>query len=203
VGHADDSEADGRRRVERQRQQATRRNLGSSLIFAALAVVLVAIAGYLWYEENNAEDSPTAPPPNPEIVGRIETINVLDALISQDLDAELGRSSVRASHLRQPGQPITIGSDTLYVFVYTSVPARESDSSELEPESLVLTSVGTPVPGGDAPPHVITKGNIIAVLIGGDDELREKVDAAIASLPEVGESTTPEAAFFSDYVART
>jgi hypothetical protein len=202
MGHADDGDADRRERVERQRQQARRRNLGSSLIFAALAVVLVVIAGYLWYEENNAEDSPTAPPPNPEIVGRIETINVLDALIDQDLDAELGRSSVRASHLRQPGQPITIGSDTLYVFVYTSVPARESDSSELEPESLELTSVGTPVPGGGGTPHVVTKGNIIVVLPGGDDELREKVDAAIASLPEVGD-TTPDAAFFSGVLART
>jgi hypothetical protein len=189
--------------VDRQRQQARRRNLGSSLIFAALAIVLVAIAGYIWYEENDGGDAPTAPPPNPEIVGRIEAINVLDALIAQDLDAGLGRTSARSSQFSQPGQAITIGSDTLYVFVYTSVAARESDSNGLDEEALVLTSVGTPVPGGDGPLHVVTKGNIIVVLPGGDDELRENVDAAIASLPEVGGGGTPDAAFSPGNLTRT
>jgi hypothetical protein len=189
--------------VERQRQQARRRNLGSSLIFAALAIVLVAIAGYIWYEENDEGDAPTAPPPNPETVGRIEAINVLDALLAQDLDAELGRSSARASQLSNPGQAITIGSDTLYVFVYTSVSGREAESSELDEESLVLMSLGTPVAGGDGPPLVIAKGNIIVVLPGGDDELREQVEAAIASLPEVGGDGTPEAVFSPGNMTRT
>jgi hypothetical protein len=190
-----DTYADRRRRVDRQRQQARRRNLGSSLIFAALAIVLVVIAGYLWYEENNDEDSATAPPPNPVTVGRIELINVLDALKAQDLDAALGRSSARASQLTNPGQTITTGSDTVYVFVYPSVAEREAESGELDEDSLVLTSIGTPVAGSDGPPHVIVKGNIIVVLPGGDDDLRDKVDAAIASLPEVGGGRTPEAAF--------
>lgn len=188
--------------MERQRQQAGRRNLGSSLIFAALAIVLVAIAGYLWYEENNNEDSPTAPPPDVEAVGRIEAINVLNALNAQDLDAEFGRTA-RASQLSQPAQAFTIDSDTLYVFVYTSVAAREADSNGLDEESLVLMSVGTPVPGGDGPPLVISKGNIIVVLPGGDDDLREKVDAAIASLPDVGGDGTSEGAFVPGILART
>ncbi len=187
--------------MERQRQQARRRNLGSSLIFAALAIVLVAIAGYLWYDENNEDDAPTAPPPNPETVGRIEAVNVLDALIAQDLDAAFGRSAARAAQLSNPGQAITIGSDTLYVFVYPSVPAREADSNGLDEESLVLTSLGTPVAGGDGPPHVVIKGNIIVVLPAEDDELRENVDAAIASLPEVG--GTPDAAFSPGNLARS
>lgn len=173
------------------------------MIFAALAVVLVAIAGYLWYEENSEDDSPTAPPPNPEVVGRIELINVLDALVAQDLDATFGRSSAGAPQLANPGQAITIGSDTVYVFVYPSVEEREVVSSDLDEESLVLTSFGgTPVAGGDGAPYVAEKGNIIVVLPGGDDELREKVDAAIASLPEVGDRT-PEAAFRAGSLART
>jgi hypothetical protein len=133
--------------------------------------------------------SSTAPPPNPEAVGRIEAINVLDALIAQDLDAAFGRSTARAAQLTTPGQTITVGSDTLYVFVYPSVQEREADSNGLNEESLVLTSVGTPVADGSEPPHVVVYGNIIIVLPGGDDELRAKVDAAIASLPEVIDTT--------------
>ena len=172
------------------------------MIFAALAIVLVAIAGYLWWDENNNDNSPTAPPPNPEIVGRIEAVNVLDALIAQGLDAEFGRSTARTSQLSNPGQAMAVGSETLYVFVYPSVAEREIDSNEMDEDSLLLTFLGTPVAGSDGPPHVIVKGNIIVVLPGGDDELRDTVDAAVASLPEIG-GGTPEAAFSPGILART
>lgn len=170
------------------------------MIFAALAVVLIVIA-FVLNDRNANDDAATAPPPNPVTVGRIELVNVENALSAQDLDAELVRASVRSNQLSNPGQPISIGDATLYLFIYSSVAEREADSDGLDPDSLVLTALGTPVPAVDGPPHVVIRGNVIAVLPGGDAELREKVDAAMASLPDVG--VTPEAAWNPGSVARS
>ena len=164
------------------------------MIFAALAIVLIAIAGYV-YLENEGDEQPTAAPPNPESVGRLELVNVEQALEAQGLDAEVVRASARSPQLSNPAQPISLGDETLYVFVYSSVPERVADSDGLEPESITLVALGTPIAGDGEPPHVVIRGNVIVVLPGGDPELREEVDAAMASLPDVG--GTPEAAWNS------
>lgn len=188
--------------MERQARQSARRrrNLGSSLIFAALAVVLIAIAAY-YYVENDEDEPATAEPPNPITVGRIEVVNVQDALRDQDLDAITVPASVRSAELSTPGQGITIGAETLYVFVYPTVAAREADSEGLDLERITLISRGTPVAGGGGPPYVSFRGNVIVVLPGGDADLREQVDAAMASLPDVG--STPEAAWSPGSLGRS
>ena len=159
------------------------------MIFAALAVVLIAIAGYVYFVENDDDEQATAAPPNPETAGRIELVNVEQALEGQGLDAEVVRASARSPQLSNPGQPISLGTETLYAFVYSSVAEREADSDGLDLESITLSALGTPIAGDDGPPHVVIRGNVIAVLPGGDADLRARVDAAMASLPDVRDTT--------------
>jgi len=142
------------------------------------------------------EDTATASAPNPETVGRIEVVNVEQALDVQGFEADVVRGTARSPQLSNPAQPISIGSDTLYVFVYSSVAERQADSNELDLGSLTLSAFGTPIAGDSGSPHVVTRGNVIVILPGGDDDVRERVDTAMASLPEVvGEPTlaTPTA----------
>jgi hypothetical protein len=160
------------------------RNLGSTLIFAALAVVLVAIA--VVYTRDDDDPEATAPPPNNP--GRNELINVQQALAAQDLDVGIGQGTVSArdAGITPPGQILTIGDATVYVFIFESVEQREATSANLDPATIVITSPsGQPRagPGTEQPTiRVAQHSNVIAVLAGGDEDLATRFDAAIASL---------------------
>jgi hypothetical protein len=186
----DDATRGGEAVTEAQASGATsnrrnrNRNLGSTLIFAALAVVLVAIA--IVYTRNDDDPPPTAPIPT--AVGHNELINVQQALAAQDLDVEIGQgtASAREAGINQPGQILTIGDATVYVFIFEDVAQREATSAAIDPATLVLKSPsGRPLagPGTDQPDiRLAQQSNVIAVLAGGDEALATQFDAAIASL---------------------
>jgi hypothetical protein len=160
------------------------RNLGSTLIFAALAVVLVAIA--VVYQQEN--DDPPATAPIPSVAGHNELINVQQALEQQELSVEIGQGtgSARDAGVTQPGQILTIGDATVYVFIFEDPAQREAVSAGLDPATLVVTTPsGRPLagPGSENPEiRVAQQSNIIAVLVGGDEALATKFEAAIGGL---------------------
>jgi hypothetical protein len=163
--------------------QHRRRNIGSTIAFAALAVVLIAIAVYTYTKDDDDEPS-TAPPPN--VSSRLELVNIRDALVAEGLNAEYGRSTAKATGLTNPGQAITVGTATLYVYIYDNPNERAAESDSLDPDNLVLTSVGTPVAGGASgiAPRVFIRSNVVAILAGGDAATQEKVAAAFDALPD-------------------
>jgi hypothetical protein len=160
------------------------RNLGSTLIFAALAVVLVAIA--IVYQQE--DDDPPATAPIPSVAGHNELINVQQALEQQELTVGFGQggASARDAGITQPGQILTIGDATVYVFIFEDPEQREAVFAGLDPETLVVTTPsGQPLagPGSDNPEtRVAQQSNIIAVLVGGDEELATKFETAIGGL---------------------
>jgi hypothetical protein len=171
---------------EQARGQARRRNrnIGSTLIFAALAVVLVAIA--VVYAQDDDDPPPTAPiPTTPE---HNELINVEQALEQQGLTVDVGQGTVSArdAGITPPGQILTIGDATVYVFIFGSLEQREVVSASLDPATLVLTTPsGRAIagPGTENPEiRIAQQSNIIAALVGGDDALAAQFDAAITSL---------------------
>jgi hypothetical protein len=170
--------------VSEQTKRRRNRNLGSTLIFAALAVVLVAIA--VIYQQE--DDDPPATAPIPSVAGRNELINVQQALEQQELTVGIGQGtgSARDAGITQPGQILTIGDATVYVFIFENPAEREAVAAGLEPETLVVTTPsGRPLagPGSDTPETwVAQQSNVIAVLAGGDEELATKFEAAIAGL---------------------
>lgn len=169
--------------------QHRRRNIGSTIAFAALAVVLIAIAVYTY--TNDDDDEPATAPP-PHVSDRLELVNIQEALVAQGLTAQYPRSTAKATGLSNPGQAISVGTATLYVFIYDNPNERAAESDSLDPDNIVLTSVGTPVAGGSTgvTPRVFIRSNVIAILAGGDAETQEKVAAAFAALPDA----TPSAA---------
>jgi hypothetical protein len=168
-------------RANRRRRN---RNLGSSLIFAALAVALVAIA-LMYLQEDNGPPA-TAPIPR-ATPGENILINVSEAVEAQGLKPTFGPGTVRVAELVPPGQLIVLGDARLYVFLFGSTEEQQDASQELDPTTLtLLTPSGTPVAGVGSPLpdlHVTAGSNVIAILVGGTPEQIEKVDAAIASLP--------------------
>lgn len=169
-----------RARASRRRRN---RNIGSSLLFAALTVALVAIA--ITYLEDEEDPPPTAPIPT--AAGRNEAINVMQALEAQGLAAAFGPGGATVAGLTPPGQRLNLGDATLYFFIYDSVADREAESATLDEATLTLkTPSGTPIAGAGTPEpdvHLVTGSNVIAILVGGTPEQIEQVDAAIASLP--------------------
>jgi hypothetical protein len=161
----------------------TGRVLLSWALFAASIALFAAVAYVYWEDRNDEEQIPT-PPSNP---GRNEMINVKQALEAQDLEVEFLRTGgARSDDLTPAGQGLTVDDATLYVFIYPEGPvAREEETEELQeqnPASLtLLDNRRTPIPGG--PPRVFMGSNVVAALVGGDDELAGKVQAAIEGLP--------------------
>ena len=160
-----------------------RGNILSTAVFVVLAVVL-ALAAVLYYQEQNDESDVEPPPPPSPVGGRYELANIVDVLRDEDLDVDYGQGTVKTQLLTQPGQILTIGDATLYVFLYPDVEARQDNARDLEdadPATLVLTKPsGAEVPTENV---VLTQGaNVIAALSGGSPDTVEKVTRAIEGL---------------------
>jgi len=158
----------------------TRRSYLSWLLFAA-AIALFAVVGYLYWQDRGEDEQLPPPPSNP---GRNEMINVKQALEAQALTVEFLRTGgARSPDLTPAGQGLTIGDATVFVFIYPGgVAAREEEAAELDLATVTLEDVrGTPIPGGA--PKVYAGSNVVAALVGGDDDLAARVQTAIEGLP--------------------
>jgi hypothetical protein len=152
--------------------------LVSWILFAIAAALFVVVAVLYVRDRRDAKPIPTPP----QVAGRNEMINVKQALEAQGLSVKFAPGGARSDALSEAGQVLDINGATAYVFVYTSVGAREADTNSLDLSAQPLLDVrGTPIVGG--PPKTFTGSNILLLLFGGDDSIAAKVDAAIKGLP--------------------
>lgn len=165
--------------MERKRTGRSR-SLLSWILFAVSAALFITV-GVLYYRDSNKDEQIPTPPSVP---GRNEAINIKQALEAQGLTVSFPTNGggARAEAFSQPGQLLMVDGKPLYYFLYPSVDARENDTTGLEASSLLLINIaGTPIAQGV--PHLVSGSNVAAVLMGGDDALNQKVDAAIQGLP--------------------
>lgn len=175
--------------VSTQSQPAAGRrwpHLLSTILFIA-AIGFAAAAVYLYIEGENTPSAPEVPAAEP---GQVELAHVVRGLNDAGLTANPGRYTATANQLDQPGQTIEVNDHNLFVFIYPdadgdrAIADRKADAADLDPETLVLTSRSAERPLNEGEEvHVSQGSNVIAVLVGGDDELAKAVGDVIASLP--------------------
>jgi hypothetical protein len=160
-----------------------RRNRGntlSSVLFAALVVAFAATV--LLYLRREEEAVPSPVPPSPE-AGHHELVDVKSALEAAGLTVAYGRGTVKAPGLSPPpGQLLTTGETTLFVFIFSDMASRAAASAGLDEAAFRLTtSSGAPVATEGL---LLTQGsNVLVAVSGGSSETREQVDRVIQVLP--------------------
>ena len=164
----------------RQRKRVQGRGL-STLLFAA-ALALAVLAAFIYLRDNNgASDVRIAPTARP---GQNQLADVRRVLSDEGLTVEYGRRNMPAGALSVPGQHLTVDGAPLYAFIYQGAggaATRERESQNLDPAELLAPGAGG-TPGATEPPHIAQKSNVLVALVGGSDDLRDKVDSAIEKL---------------------
>lgn len=161
-------------------------HLLSTVLFIA-AIAFAAAAVYLYLTE---DDSPGGPARPAAEAGRNEFAHIVGGLNDAGLEAKPGRYSAEANQLTQPGQTIEVSGQNLFVFIYpdaegaAAVADRETDAADLDPATLELVSRSAERPLNDGEElHIFQNSNVIAILVGGDEDLVQSVQDVIEALP--------------------
>jgi hypothetical protein len=161
-----------------ERRRSRQRNLATILLLVGLGLVLAAIAIIYFREDDENGSQPVLPTSVP---GRNELAHVADALRRQGLDVSYGPRGIRSPILSEPGQNLTVDGATLYVFIYDTVPLRESQFDEARGNPVAILPRGPGTPASD-PPFLAAGSNVMVALVNGSAEIAEKVDRAISGL---------------------
>ncbi|MGC4107933.1 MAG: hypothetical protein QM753_16540 [Thermomicrobiales bacterium] len=157
----------------------------SSILFVA-AIGFAAAAGYLYLQDRNTPEPRVQPTAEP---GHNDLGTVVESLKKGGVAADYGRGTGKSNQLTQPGQMITIGDDTLLVFIYlagdqdAAVEARKADAAKIDSDTMTLTTPSGRDLRGDKAVHVYQGSNVIAVLISDDPKLPAEVQTIIEALP--------------------
>ena len=154
-----------------------RSNLVSN-IFAIAAVAFAILAAVLYFRESGGGIAPipTAAP------GGNQIVNVTEALQAQGLGIEQPRGLfIPRGALDAPGQGVEIDGVPAFVFLYPDAEAARADAAAADPNAVVPDRLaGTPAPLGE---RRMTQGsNVVVLMVGGDEEMWQKVESAVASL---------------------
>jgi hypothetical protein len=158
----------------------------STLLFVA-AIGFAAAAVYIWYIDDSNGDEPPVPTVTD---GMYALVNVLNALRDAGLSADYGRSpaTAKSAQIVPPGQNLTVEDTNVFIFIFpggdpeAAAAAREKAFDAIDPATMTLTTPsGNDVANGQ-PLSVYQGANVIAVLIGGDDELKTEVQDVIEGL---------------------
>lgn len=161
--------------AKRKSQISPVRNVLSILLFI-LAGVLLATAGYLFWEDRNQD---TPPPVPTSVPGQAQVKTVHDALASQDLTVEYGKETVRVDGITPVGQELIVNGQPAFVFIFGDPEQQEAEMSGLDAASPELTDAF-----GDAATLSVASGsNVAVILTGGDEELAQSVADAVATIP--------------------
>ena len=164
---------------ENTRTSSSVRKWISNLLFV-VAAVLFAYVAYAYYQERQ-DDSGTVPTPQ-SVPGQAQLKNVHDAIADQGLSVDYGRKTVRIEGITPVGQELTVEGVPVYVFIFESPDARSEQTAGISADSIELkTPSGANAATGEL---AISEGsNVLAVSDGADQELQEKIDAGVQSLP--------------------
>jgi hypothetical protein len=154
----------------------------STILFLA-AIGFAAAAVYLWYTN---EEAPDVSRPTPTVTPGFYTLSgVLDAFTSAGLDGDYGRSpaTVKSNQMDPPGQHLVIEDRSVYIFIFSGGAGERAEAAQdLDPATMTLTTPsGRSFSEGET--LTIAQGsNVIAVLVGGDEELQAEVQRVIEGL---------------------
>ena len=169
----DDANHEPTGRPDRARRTNTASNL---LALAAVVFGVLALVLYLRNPGGGIAPVPTAAP------GGNQIVNVTEALRAQDLDVQQPPGLfVPRGALDVPGQGVEIDGAPAFIFLYPDEATAQADAagvnaSDVVPERLA----GSPTPDGE---RRMTQGsNVIVLVVGGSEEMWQKVETAVASL---------------------
>ena len=151
----------------------------STLLLVTSFALLVAV-GVLYVRDRNDSSEPTPPTAIP---GHNQAIDVLNAFRDQDLNAKFGPqgTDVRSVMLERPGQMIALDSGTAYIFIYPDIASLEDATLDVLAEDVDLKDIA-----GDALTFdsidLFTGSNVAVVLVDGDEQTAERVEAAVDEL---------------------
>lgn len=166
--------------MARQRGRSGRGGSALTASLAVLAVVLAAAAVLLWLRDQGRPSEPVVPT---AIAGENELIHVQRALEAEELEVSAQPEGLPPGELGVPGQRLDASDRPLYVFVYPDREAAAAAFAALDPATALPAANARGTPVATEPPYLAHGSNVIVALIGGDDDLRQKVDAAMAGLP--------------------
>lgn len=162
-----------------EKHVAKRKSTLLSNLLAVAAVVFAIIALFLYLRPGG---SGIAPAPT-AAAGSNQIVNVTQALTTQGLDVKQPPGSfIPVGALDAPGQGVTVNGVPGFIFLFSDAQSAQSDFDGLDANAVVLDQIrGTPTPTGER--RAVQGSNVVLLLIGGDDETWQKVEAAVASLP--------------------
>lgn len=158
-------------------QPQKRRGNTLSNVFAIVAVVFAILAVVLYLRPGRGvAPVPVAAP------GGNQIVNVTNALKAQGLEvAQPPGHFIPAGEVSVPGQGVEINGAPGYIFLFKDAETARREVDGVSPSSLAPAELrGTPLPEGER--RAVMGSNVVVVLVGGDDETWNKVQAAVATL---------------------
>lgn len=171
---------------------AKRKSRGSHILSTLLfltAIGFAAVAGYLyWEEQQQDQNDPTPPAAEP---GRWELAQVRSAFDQAGFETEVGRTNGHTDQMEGvPGQALTLDGTEIYIFIFSPsidshdpVAMAEAAYSGIDESTLFLQrqSSGAIISEGE-PLSVFHGSNIVAIMVGGDDDDIERARSTIEGL---------------------
>lgn len=160
----------------------------STLLFIT-AIGFAAVAGYLYWEEQQEEQNEPTPPPAE--AGQWQLAQVRSAFDQAGFETEVGRTNGHTDQMEGvPGQALMLDGTEIYIFIFS--PTVDSDDpiamaeaaySRIDESTLFLErqSSGAIISEGE-PLSVFQGSNIVAVMIGGDEDAIERARTTIEGL---------------------
>jgi len=162
----------------------------STILF--LAAIGFAAAGIYIYYFNDEDQPPERSIPT-TTPGLIELADVVQAFKQAGFDADYGRSPPTADSNQidtpTPGQHVLVEGQSVFIFAFSGADpasarvARETAATDLDPATMTLATRGGQAIGDGETLRIFQGSNVIAVLVGGDDDLAADVQGVIESLP--------------------
>lgn len=158
-----------------------------STVLFIVAIGFAAAAVWIWYSDDSTSGPGTPPPAN--TTGEVDLAQVLMVLDASDDAWDYGRSPATAQtdQIDGPGQHLKLGDASLFVFIFTGpngVEDREAASERIDLDTMQLTTrTGTTLNEPGDPLYMAEHGNVITILVGGDEDLNTQVAEALTNLP--------------------
>jgi hypothetical protein len=146
-----------------------------SLLFGAISIILFALAAWMAWPmfTGGGVVVPTA------VAGQLQAVHVTDALADQGLRVEQNQGFVPRGVFSVPGQGASVDGAPLYIFIFPDAATAATELEQADPAA--IGPRGTPTP--DVTVDLFGHSNVVVALLDAPDEVRTKVEQAVAGLP--------------------